>query len=436
MTKNCAFTICAKNYLGLAFTLKESFLEHNKNSEFFIFVADEMDLTHENLDSIFIAKEVLSIDPEKWINMAFKYEITEFCTSIKPHCFCYLFDNLSFDKVVYLDPDTFVFSNFSYIFTNLDKYLFITTPHILTPISSVLEKSIETGDRGFLRVGINNFGFVAIMKSKKTLEILNWWKYKLENDCFDERLIGTFTDQKWMEYLPAFLDNNEYLCSKNKGLNIAPWNYFERKVLVQDNIFYVENRIDPLNSTKDKLILAHFAGYNYKKLIEGSLDKRIRIKNLKEYPDLALILEKYIKSLGNNNVLFFSYINQNYSYNTFENGITINVPHRRLYNALYSDFNYRDNPFLNGKKSLFDLFDKNKLIDKSKAVIKMEKLNPDDITNYGQKISWLYFCMRSFARVIGFRNYITFLRLMRHLCMYENQVFLLGKIYNRDKFTK
>lgn len=40
--KQCAFTICAKNYLAQAITLRESFKRHNKE-EFFIFLSDDKD---------------------------------------------------------------------------------------------------------------------------------------------------------------------------------------------------------------------------------------------------------------------------------------------------------------------------------------------------------------------------------------------------------
>ena len=45
MKKNVAFTICAKNYIGLAQILEQSVRVHNPGVDFFIFVADEFSLT-------------------------------------------------------------------------------------------------------------------------------------------------------------------------------------------------------------------------------------------------------------------------------------------------------------------------------------------------------------------------------------------------------
>lgn len=84
MIKNAAFTICAKNYLAQAFTLKKSFEERNPNCNFFIFLSDDLgELTDESQDLILLEDSWIS----NWKQMAFKYNVIEFSTSIKPFCF-------------------------------------------------------------------------------------------------------------------------------------------------------------------------------------------------------------------------------------------------------------------------------------------------------------------------------------------------------------
>ena len=80
---NCAFTICAKNYLAQALTLRESFLKHNPSLNFFIFLADKIDGV-EDVDGVVALDKSWIPD---WVNMAFKYDVIEFNTSIKPFCF-------------------------------------------------------------------------------------------------------------------------------------------------------------------------------------------------------------------------------------------------------------------------------------------------------------------------------------------------------------
>ena len=87
--KQCAFTIVAKNYIGLGQILGESLRRHNPDIDFSIFVSDEFEHQPANLPKeIIIAKDVLSgISREQWLDMAFKYDLTEFCTAIKPFFF-------------------------------------------------------------------------------------------------------------------------------------------------------------------------------------------------------------------------------------------------------------------------------------------------------------------------------------------------------------
>ena len=112
MNKKCAFTIVAKNYIGLGQILGKSIYQYDKDVDFYIVVADEITRTKcEVPPNVIVAKDSLEIDPEKWVNMSFKYDLTEFCTSIKPFSFRYFF-NKGYDSAIYFDPDIFVFGSF------------------------------------------------------------------------------------------------------------------------------------------------------------------------------------------------------------------------------------------------------------------------------------------------------------------------------------
>ena len=121
MNRNCVFTICAKNYIGLAQALEKSVYKHNDKIDFYIVVADEFD--RKNLvvaDNVILAKETLAIDSQLWTNMAFKYNLTEFCTCIKPFSIEYFFKK-GYDTVCYMDPDTYLFNDFGYVYAKQRK---------------------------------------------------------------------------------------------------------------------------------------------------------------------------------------------------------------------------------------------------------------------------------------------------------------------------
>ena len=87
----------------------------------------------------------------KWYEMAFKYDITEFCTSIKPKTLLYMLSK-GFDKVIYFDPDIMFFSSVAPIFDALDNKPVERVPvgfwfHFLKdkfdPSPAQIEKNIE-----------------------------------------------------------------------------------------------------------------------------------------------------------------------------------------------------------------------------------------------------------------------------------------------------
>ena len=236
MNRHCIFTICAKNYIGLAQTLEMSVKKYNQNVDFYIVVADEFDTGKEpNVsENVLIAKKFLNIDQQLWTNMSFKYNLTEFCTCIKPFCIEYFFAERKYETVCYMDPDTYLFSDFSYIYEKLSKFLVITAPHITIPDYPY---SGDLPDRSFLFNGVSNFGFAGFRNSPKTINLMRWWENRLSILCFGEMLWAVCTDQKWTDFFPAFLNYDEILFSNNLGLNVAPWNYYERKI-IKENITY------------------------------------------------------------------------------------------------------------------------------------------------------------------------------------------------------
>lgn len=433
MRNNCIFTICAKNYIGLAQILEMSVNKHNKRTDFYIVVADELDGSILELnENVLIAKSILEIESGLWNNMSFKYNLTEFCTAIKPFSINYFFSK-GYNKVLYMDPDTYLFNGLDYVFEKLDKFLFVTTPHITIP---EYPYTGDLSDTSFLFNGINNFGFVGIRKSDKSLNIMNWWQDRLTKHCFGEMLWALCVDQKWMDFLPAFLNYDEFFCSDNLGLNFAPWNYYERKIIKEDSDYYVTSR-NNLTENKDKLIFAHFAGYNYKEFAtigKVNNDARIRINNLNEYEDINVLLDEYVQQVWFNRDLFNKYLSLPYSYGIFDNGVKIEKFHRRLYNGLNTNFTYEKKPFTtSGKDSFFNLLLSKRLISKKIKKGSVDSFVPDNIDGFDKKLKFLYLALRIFYRIIGYKNYVLFLQFIRRLSLYDINTFLLGKQFENHK---
>jgi hypothetical protein len=299
MPKHSVFTICAKNYIGLAQILEKSLKTYNKNISFYIFVAGEISVEEENEmpNNVFECKKILNghIDEVKLEEMAFKYNLTEFCTSVKPFCFQYLFDNLNSDKCIYLDPDILTLSSFQEIFDMLDVHKIILTPHI-TSIETIYKGA--RSEKGLLSTGVFNLGFLALRASAQVSDMLSWWGERLKMQCFIDALDSYFTDQRWMDFLPCFFSYPDLLVTHHLGLNLAPWNFFERELFKIDDCWHVRYRAgkqqDLENLASYTLVFVHFSGYDYKSLLKGNIIQN-NITGLVNYPDIDEICELYAK---------------------------------------------------------------------------------------------------------------------------------------------
>jgi hypothetical protein len=429
--KNCAFTICAKNYIGLALILEKSFKQHNKNCAFYIFVADEFEthtLPSDLPSNIIFSREVLNLSDAEWINMSFKYNLTEFCTAIKPFCFQYFFDLTQYENIIYLDPDIYFFNSIDCIFNLLSTYSIILTPHILS--IEMAENDNKIIDE-LLHTGIFNLGFIAVKKDNNSKKMFHWWENKLKEKCFIDIFDFQFTDQKWMNFLPIFFGPDEICINRHKGLNVAPWNFYEREIISENNIFRVKFREYDTDDS-DELIFVHYSGFDYNALKENKFIHK-RISSWQEFEDINLIIDIYAQVIIKERYTFDSYIRFPYTYNYFDNGVSIDKFHRRIYRSLIVKKETFFNPFSTEKKSYYDILKRKKLlIIETKIETSVENVSIKSINALGRKLKILNFISRVILRIIGYKNYVLFLRSLPLFSRYESHIHLLEKKYDSD----
>jgi hypothetical protein len=420
--KKTAFTICAKNYIGLALALEKSIKQHNDDVQFLIFVADEF-LDEEwisNLpENIIIAKDVIGFSKEQWSQMSFKYDLTEFCTSIKPSCFKYVFKEFNADTCIYFDPDILVFNSLDTIYNKLDTNSIIVTPHITT-IQNVYTGKLN--ERNLLYSGMFNLGFLALKQDENSQKMLDWWEIRLEDRCFQNMMENYFTDQKWMDFLPSFFPT-QLLVSHDLGLNVAPWNFFEREIITKDNSFFVVNRINTNNNNLFPLIFVHFSGYNYKALLDGNIVQG-NIKELEVYNDYQKIFELYSDFIKNSD--FSRFIKLSYTYNYFSNKVYVSSVYRKLYRRLLEDNNNEPNPF-DSEGNFYKSLKKGNLI--NDKMVKLDKTSIANLENVDRKLIIINKFFYFIFNIIGADNFFKIVRLMRMYSKYENHIYLIEKKY-------
>lgn len=327
---NCAFTICAKNYLAQALTLRESFLKHNPSLNFFIFLADKIDGV-EDVDGVVALDKSWIPD---WVNMAFKYDVIEFNTSIKPFCFGKLFKE-GYEKVIYLDPDIYATRPLDYIYECLNNKSVVLTPHYCD-IEEHFDGAVS--EETFNKVGIYNLGFCALKNDKVGQEIAKWWQNRLQYKCYSQSSEGLFVDQKWMDYIPAFFPQATCV-SSHHGMNVAIWNLHERELFIDEKQGYMIRR----KKTGDEfpLLFFHFSGFDP---FEASvINRRHPQFNVTTYPSFKPIIEEYREQVYANSYDRFS--KMTYGFNHYFDGSVITPLQRRMFRVYLNEHKVEFNPF-------------------------------------------------------------------------------------------
>lgn len=237
------FTSICANYLHKARTLAKSVKENIPDATFIVCLTEREMLSqfeYPYFDQIVLAKDAWEGNFNRFI---FKHAIVEASTAVKGQFFRYLYKTFpGEDKFVYLDPDVYVYSDFTELKTLLDTRPIALCPHLLDPGNIDMELSSTAH-------GVYNLGFLGVNRSQEAQNFINWWAERLYLFCYDDIINGIFTDQKWVDLAPCFFDVEIF---KHRGYDFAPWSLLECGMTEENGNFYVKG--DPIR-------FIHFSGY-------------------------------------------------------------------------------------------------------------------------------------------------------------------------------
>lgn len=429
MKRKCAFTICTKSYIGYVQVLRYSIMKHTNDIDFFLVIADSLDNVKQEIDTsyIFEGKSILNtISDSKWMEYTFKYNLTEFCTRIKPDSFAYFF-NSGYDEVCYFDPDLFFFKDPCDIYKNFSNYLILLTPHI---VNMSIEERSDSSEFDARLSGIFNFGFIGLKKDKKTLDFIKWWSNRLDDKCYFDSVNFLCTDQKWGDLIPVFFDSQDVFISRSMGWNCAPWNYSERKIIKKGKIWYVRNRFN--ENIEEEIFFAHYSGYDYIRLMDGEILQKNDHHSI-EYDDIKPFECFYVSQLQEFREVFFNYITLPYTYNFYSNGVKIEKMHRRLYHSTLFQNMEIGNPFdAKNEKFFLKLQELNMFSTNINDNLDAQIISPKT----AKLLKVFNFLMRVLYRRLGYKRYLSILKLFQATSWYENQLHLLDKSNNALYFRK
>lgn len=195
----------------------------------FVILCDELNGTEQGLGDVFTVIPSSSLGISNYFDLRVRYDVMEFNTAVKPSAIRWIFDNFDVDHVIYIDPDTCAYRKFSELDDLLSKGCsLVLTPHITAP----LEDGFLPDDHSMLQAGVFNLGFIAVSRTREAISYIDWWARMLATKCYSDVSNALFTDQKWCDLAPCFVDDLAIL--KNPAYNVAYWNLAQRSLSYDD----------------------------------------------------------------------------------------------------------------------------------------------------------------------------------------------------------
>ena len=408
------FTISSKNYIHYAATMLKSAVNSNKGIDLYLILVDKKEnisLSDQSINIIWIEE----LEIKDFESIAFKYNILELNTNIKPTAFKSLLEK--YQKVIYLDPDIYVYSSLSDVFSVLDNYNIALTPHMLQP------QYVHHHDRHDivsevenLKTGPYNLGFIGLSQGLETKRFLGWW----ENCClccaFDEHESGVFVDQKWLSLVTCYFEKVKIM--RNYGMNIAYWNIHERCFKYSEDKHILVNN--------QELIFFHFSGHSYIDGESSRLSKHLLSYIVEDGSILQSLLLDYNNAVSGNKVLLLRFVDTNYGYATYSNGEIIEDLARRVYSRYINEF--KNNPF-DANGDFYNFASKHSLTSNC-----FDKLNGADVIKLknSKKVQTLERILSIIHRIIGVKRFTLILRFMRHYSITTNYAKVFTKIVNKS----
>lgn len=398
-SQSCAiFTACSANYLAKAMAMCLSALAHEPEACMVILLVDskrEVKIQDPRVRIVW-AEDLGFID---YLKCAFKYNIIELNTALKPHATMRLLER--FDRVIYLDPDICVYAPLTSVHQALDTSSFALTPHALSPYVG----EGKPGDQDLLRFGAFNLGFFAAKADSRSRALLKWWDERCRESCYYEPQSGLGVDQKWMDLAPAFFEGVVVL--RDPGLNVAFWNLHERELSHPDGQWLV-NGSSPLR-------FIHFSSFvdDDARAVAGK-QTRYATGSRPDFSEAAQVYRDYLEAAARTAEL----ADTHYAYATFANGRPVSPALRRFYAmSAHPDVKSAANPFTSD--AVFQFARSNRLLTNSPAMFGPATFKQQG--GYARQQAFIGLIFRFALRILGPDRYFFLLRYLSNYTSILNQ---------------
>jgi hypothetical protein len=228
--KIAVYTSCALNYYAKACALLESIRRNSPNTSVTLCLCDEpaadCDPLAQGFDRLWQPPD-LGYD-RAWV---FQHNVMELCTGVKGRALERLMqEEPDAALYVYLDPDVYVYNDLEAVDGYLGDASIGLVPHILAVETSDI--GVQMTEMSVTEHGIYNLGHLFVRPDGNGRALAKWWGDRLDKYCFDDKTIGLFTDQRWMDLVPAAFEGVRILRVPN--LDVASWNISGRDIIQKE----------------------------------------------------------------------------------------------------------------------------------------------------------------------------------------------------------
>lgn len=247
--KKIVVTTCSANHLAQAKSLGDSLLSFNPDYKLLIGLVDKLD---NRVDPGFYYPhdlvEVEALHIPEFAEMYHRYTTLELNCALKCFFLHYAIDAYRPTILFFLDSDILAFDSFKFLEEQLIDHSILITPHITEPYPDDKHRPQE---KEILKTGIFNGGFLGLRNDENSHALLDWWRPRMVDQCYERPKEGLNVDQKWLELVPLYFKHVKVIL--HEGCNVAYWNLHQREIRKQGNKYFVNN---------DPLIFFHYSGYS------------------------------------------------------------------------------------------------------------------------------------------------------------------------------
>ena len=206
-------TVVTRNYLHFARMLAASVRQVHPRAEIIVCLVDEPPAGWQRDQEPFKVVFAREMGIKRWQSMSFQYGPYEMAAALKSHVLHFLLTNSKFERVIFLDGDIILQSSIYSILDLLDEADIVLTPQMSMPRSI---KKLDSWEADIIDTGVFNSGFLALRKSKSSLDMLLWWQTRVKKRCKKEIMC---LDQGWLDPVPALFDR---VYERSPRYNLSP----------------------------------------------------------------------------------------------------------------------------------------------------------------------------------------------------------------------